>query len=129
MLKSGRLRSRLLGGMLVFSGITLVSGCAPEAWTNVKATGFNEFLNNVQAACYYDPISSTTVGNLLEPSGNMNASYFLDVTSRLYYGKLTPGQWTDMVTSQLQANATDRGIKCFLNEYEKDQNKPKGAAQ
>jgi hypothetical protein len=117
------------GSLLALSGIALLSACASEAWTNIDATPFNQFLNRVQAACYYDPISSTTVGNLLQPSGNMNASYFFDVTSRLYYGKIGPAQWTDMVTSQLQANPTDRGIKCFLNEYELDKSKPKSAAQ
>jgi hypothetical protein len=134
MLKTGKLGSTPLlrsmsGSLLGLAGIALVSGCAPDAWTNVKATGFNQFLNTVQAACYYDPISSTTVGNLLQPGGNDNSDYFFDVTSRLYYGKLSPAQWTDMVTSQLQANPTDRGIECFLDEYALDKNKPKSAGQ
>jgi hypothetical protein len=134
MLKAGRiglttLSRSMLGSISGLVGITLVAGCASESWTNIKATGFNAFLNTAQAACYYDPISSTTVGALLEPSGNMNAAYFFDVSSRLYYGKITPAQWTDMITSQLQANPTDRGIECFLDQYALDQNKPKSAAQ
>ena len=102
-------------------GSALLIACAPDAWKS--SNPFDDFLDKVQKDCYYDPISSTTIGNLLEPSGNDNASYFLDVTSRLYFGKITPAAWTDMVTSQLQANASDRGVQCLLNEYAKQ--KPK----
>ena len=112
-------------GVAAVCGGLFLSACAPDAWKS--SDPFNNFLNAVQSECYYDPISSTTVGNLLQPSGSDNASYFLDVTSRLYFGKITPQDWTLQVTSQLQANATDRGVKCLLNVYEKDQSKPKQA--
>ncbi|MCG6875034.1 MAG: hypothetical protein LJE97_08075 [Betaproteobacteria bacterium] len=112
-------------GLATLCGSAFLSACAPDAWKPDKP--FDRFLNSVQTACYYDPISSTTVGNLLEPSGNDNASYFLDVTSRLYFGKITQSDWTLMITSQLQANATDRGVRCLLNMYEKDKSKPKPA--
>jgi len=102
-------------------GSALLVACAPDAWKS--SNPFDEFIDQVQKQCYYAPLSSTTVGNLLEPSGSDNASYFLDVTSRLYFGKISPAAWTDMVTSQLQANATDRGVQCLLNVYEKE--KPK----
>ena len=123
------MKAKALGwsSLLGFSTITLLSACAPDAWNSIHATGFNGFLNQVQAECYYDPISSTNVGTLLEPSGNMNVTYFLDTTSRLYYGKITPAQWTNMITSQLQANPTDRGVECVLNEYQKVKNAEKQA--
>jgi len=104
-------------------GSALISACAPDAWKS--STPFDLFLSKVQKDCYYDPISSTTVGNLLEPSGSDNASYFLDATSRLYFGKITPAAWTDLITSQLQANASDRGVQCLLNVYEKEKPKAK----
>lgn len=105
-------------GLILACGSVLLAACAPDAWKNNQP--FDQFLTRVQNACYYDPLSSTTVGELLEPSGSDNASYFLDVTSRLYFGKISPQTWTLMVTSQLQANATDRGVKCLLNEYAKE---------
>ena len=109
----------------VLCGSVLLAACAPDAWKPDKP--FDQFLNQVQNMCYYQPISSTTVGNLLQPSGSENASYFLDVTSRLYAGRITPQDWTLMVTSQLQANATDRGVQCLLNVYEKEKAGAKGA--
>lgn len=110
-------------GLVAMCGSVLFSACAPDAWK--KSQPFDVFLTRVQNACYYDPISSVTIGELLEPSGNDNASYFMDVTSRLYFGKITPQTWTLMITSQLQANPTDRGVKCLLNEYQKEKGKPK----
>lgn len=109
-------------GLAAVCGGVLLSACAPDAWKS--SDPFNNFLNQVSAECYYDALSSTTVGELLQPGGSDNASYFLDVTSRLYFGKITPQDWTLQVTSQLQANATDRGIKCLLNVYQKTNGKP-----
>jgi len=103
-------------------GSVLLAACAPDAWKPDKA--YEQFLDQVQDACYYQPISSTTIGNLLQPSGSMNSSFFLDATSRLYAGRITPEAWTTMMTTQLQANAGDRGIRCLLDVYEKA--KPRG---
>ncbi len=107
--------------LIVVCGGALLAACAPDAWKPDNA--YDAFLDRVQKACYYDPISSTTVGNLLEAGGSDNASYFMDETSRLYAGRITPANWTMSITSQLQANPTDRGIKCLLSEYEKEKGK------
>lgn len=104
-------------------GSALLAACAPDAWKPDKP--FDQFLNSVQNMCYYKPISSGTIGNLLQPSGSDNASFFLDATSRLYAGRISTQDWTTLVTSQLQANATDAGVQCLLDVYAKDQNKPK----
>lgn len=29
----------------------LVSGCAPDAWSNIMATGFNTYLNQIAVEC------------------------------------------------------------------------------
>ena len=100
------------------SGCVVLSACAPDAFRSDNP--YEAFLNRVQTACYYEPISSTTIGNLLQAGGSTNASYFLDETSRLYNGRITPQNWTLAITSQLQANPTDRGITCLLNEYQKE---------
>jgi hypothetical protein len=102
-------------------GSALLSACAPDAFRSDNP--YEAFLDRVQTACYYEPISTTTVGNLLQSSGSNNASYFLDETSRLYNGQITPQNWTMSITSQLEANSTDRGIQCLLNEYEKEKGK------
>ncbi len=31
--------------------VASLGGCAPDAWQNYKATGFNDYLNVVQAEC------------------------------------------------------------------------------
>lgn len=104
-------------------GCALLAACAPDAWKPDQP--YQQFLNSVQNLCYYKSISSTNVGFLLQPSGSDNQAYFLDVTSRLYAGQISTQDWTMMVTSQLQANATDPGVQCLLDVYAKDQNKPK----
>jgi len=111
------MRTFRIGLMMTCSSV-LLSACAPDAWK--PANKFDAFLNEVQNACYYDPVGTNTVGNLLNANASDDASYFIDETSRLYYGKITPQNWTLAITGQMDANATDRGVKCVLNEYAKE---------
>ncbi len=113
----------LRAGWVAICGSSLLSACAPDAWK--PANEFDAFLNQVQTACYYSPLGTTNIGNLLNANASDDASYFMDETSRLYYGRITPQNWTMAITSQLQANATDRGITCLLNEYQKEKGKAK----
>jgi len=105
-------------GLVAVCGSVLLTACAPDAWKNNQP--FDVFLTRVQNACYYDPIGTYQVGDLLNANASDTASYFMDVTSRLYFGKMTPSTWTTMTTSQMQGNPTDRGVTCVLKEYEKE---------
>ena len=95
----------------------LLAGCAPDAW--VSKAPYDQFLSQLQEACYYDPIGTDIVGNLAGPGGTDNANYFTDETSRLFFGKITPDNWIISITGILDAKQTDRGIQCVLAEYDK----------
>ena len=102
---------------IALCSLTFLWGCAPDAW--VSKAPYDQFLSQVQQACYYDPIATYTVGNLAGPGGTDNANYFTDETSRLYFGKITKENWIIAITGLLDAKASDRGIQCVLAEYDK----------
>jgi hypothetical protein len=94
-----------------------LAACAPDAWK--PAPGFDGFLNQVQNACYYQRIGLINVGDMLTNPGNMQAGYFIDETSRLYYGKITRENWTSAVTAFIQGRASDPGVQCVLSQLDK----------
>ena len=107
-----------LAALATFAAAAL-AGCAPDAWK--PAPGFEVFLNQVQTACYYRPIGIVNVGDMLTNPGNMQSTYFIDQTSRLYYGKITRGQWTSGVTGFIQGRASDPGVQCVLDQLDQAQ--------
>jgi hypothetical protein len=94
----------------------LVAACAPDAWR--PAPGFDAFLDQVQIACRSQRIGLYTVGDMLATSGSLQATKFIDATSRLYFGKVTPDNWTTSVTTVFQGRASDPGVRCVLEQLQ-----------
>ncbi|HSD52773.1 MAG TPA: hypothetical protein VLC47_01340 [Burkholderiales bacterium] len=92
----------------------LLAACAPDAWK--PSPGYDAFLNQVQNACYYQRIGLVNVGDMLTNPGSTQAGYFIDETSRLYLGKITPDNWTSAVTAFMQGRAGDPGVQCVLEQ-------------
>ena len=88
-------------------------GCAPDAWRNDAP--FDSWLAGVRSACSYAMIGRYQVGSLLGMNASDQATIFLDSTSRLYTGRISPEQWTQQVTSELEGRASDPGVACVLN--------------
>jgi len=109
----------------------VLSACAPDAWQNSRATGFNQFLDTVGAQC--QPL---WIGN--QPLPQINAQYagasqsnfdaFLDSTSRLYYSRITPADYRVAVQSialSTSDSRTNRSIDCIIAKLPPDRpNKP-----
>ena len=76
------------------------SGCAPDSVTNVQATGYNAYLNTIATNCNPLMLGDADVSEWIRYGGanDYNYSYFLDMTSRLYYGSISPGAYRDGVT-------------------------------
>lgn len=96
-----------------------LAACAPDAWK--PAPGFDAFLTQVQNACYYKPIGIVNVGDMLSSPGSRQSTYFIDQTSRLYFGKITRAQWTTGVTAFIQGRASDPGVGCVLDQLDQAQ--------
>lgn len=94
-----------------------VSGCAPDALNNRQATGFNGYLNTLAAGCRPLVIGSADVGVWLfnRGSNDPNYSYFLDMTSRLYYGTVSPDAYRNGLTGFLGPSSTNaQAFECIF---------------
>lgn len=106
----------LLRKIPVLCSLAALAGCAPDAWN--ASSGYDGFLNQVEKACYYKPIGVVNVGDMINNPGNMNSTYFLDETSRLYFGKISRDNWTSAVTAFIQGRSSDPGVQCVLEQLD-----------
>jgi hypothetical protein len=104
-------RSAALG--LVFA---MLAACAPDAVQNYDATGFNGYLRKLQSACPNLQIGNSDIGLWLEYHAvTDNYDYWLDMTSKLYYNRISPAQYRDGVTGQLGPGSFNaRSFDCII---------------
>jgi hypothetical protein len=87
--------------------VVSLGGCAPGAWNEQSDT--DKFFDAIENACP-QRIGGAEISTL----ENHNAS-FLDVTSRLYYGKIDPAGYRELVTSFSDSSAeTNQAIDCII---------------
>ncbi|MCU0804012.1 MAG: hypothetical protein MUF79_02835 [Burkholderiales bacterium] len=88
-----------------------LAGCAPGAWN--EQSEFDQFIYKLQSVCPY-----ARAGQWQMYSGGaqlVNNATFLDLTSRLYYGKISRTQYASGVAAQTFGREDDPAIQCVFN--------------
>ena len=88
--------------VVVVLGIA-AAGCAPDSVTNAQATGYNAYLNTIATSCNPLMLGDDNVSEWIQNNGtnNFNYSYFLDMTSKLYYGNISQAAYRDGIIAFL----------------------------
>ncbi|MEJ2175748.1 MAG: hypothetical protein P8Y76_12785 [bacterium] len=94
----------------------LVAACAPDAMDSSPA--YDAFLTRLQQACVGQKIGSARVDDLIEDSQTSRGGFFVDQTSRLYFGTTSPQDYATGVSAFLNGWPSDPGVQCVLREYE-----------
>jgi hypothetical protein len=87
--------------------VVSVSGCAPGAWNT--QSGYDVFMDTIETACpqRINGIEISTLEN--------NDASFLDINSRLYYGKISADQFRQYVQGFYSSSAeTNQAIDCII---------------
>lgn len=107
--------------------MALLAACAPDAWVyNKKASGFNGYLDIVTAQCqplWIGQMQLTTFDASSAPGQGGNFDMLLDLTSRLYYHRMSPAAFREAVQTQFLAQSdprTNRSIDCMIAQLPSD---------
>jgi hypothetical protein len=88
--------------VIVIAAISALAACAPDSIRNYAATGFNGYLNSLKSTCPNLQIGSNEIGLWLQYSSvNDNFNYWLDMTSKLYYRRVSADEYRSAVAAQL----------------------------
>jgi len=115
-----------LSNCAAFALVATLTACAPDAWQNYKATGFDDYLGVIETQC--QPL---WIGSMYLPKFNSAAAggqggsfdMLLDSTSRLYYNRMSPAGFRESVQSlAMTANdaRTNRSIDCMIAKLPPD---------
>lgn len=111
-----------------------LSACAPDAWQNTRATGFNEYLKTVETQCQPLWIGQMNLRRFDASSAGGQAGNFdmlLDATSRLYYNRITPADFRNSVQALAMTSTdarTNQSIDCMISSLPTDRPRsPSGA--
>jgi len=104
---------RLKGATRLHVALLLLSatlaGCAPDSVSNRQATGFNGYLDTLATNCRSLVIGPYDVGAwlMMRGSNDPNYPYFFDMTSKLYYGTVSPEDYREGITGFLGPGSTN----------------------
>jgi hypothetical protein len=111
-------------------GAVLVVGCAPDAWTNIKATGFNAFLDQVATECAPLQVGPQVVTVNYQPPNYATDLYdqWFDATSRLYYKKTTPQTYLNDINNYFGDPRTQQSAQCVVSKLPPPEQRPNAPA-
>jgi len=125
-------RSVLLRCTVVGLVVLSASACAPDAWQNTRATGFNAYLNTVETQCQPLWIGSMQLQQFdASDAGDQQSEFssLLDMTSRLYYNRMTPADFREAVQSLVLTSSdsrTNQSIDCMIRQLPADRPRSPG---
>lgn len=93
----------------------LLAACAPDAV--IPSKPYDAFLNQIAQACRGKAIGDWTVDQLVRRSHGFTGGYFIDQTSRLYFGRINTRDWAAGVSAFVRGTQEDPGIECVITEY------------
>jgi len=112
-----------------------LAACAPDAWQSYKASGFNDYLNVVQMQCQPLWIGDMYLQTFdMQSAGGQGGRFdsLLDMTSRLYYNRMSPGDFRAAVQGLVTSAdvRTNRWIDCMISKLPADRpSTPGGVAR
>ncbi len=97
-------------------------GCAPDSMNNRQATGFNAFLNRIAVECKPLQIGSYQMSEMIQYNRmDENYIYFMDQTSRVYYGTIGQDAYANSINAFFQGGSTNNAISCILSKLPQNQ--------
>ena len=108
---------------LVVAMATTLTACAPDAVRSNQATGFNGYIKQIGAVCKPLIIGDRDVGEALrnETIGNNTYDYFLDVTSKLYYNRISPAAYRENLVAFFGVGSyNNAAFDCILGNLPAD---------
>jgi len=94
----------------------LTAACAPDQFSNVKATGLNGFIDNVAVVCAPLYVGPMVITPNYQPPNYATAQYgvWLDQVSKLYYKRIEPAVFTENINNLFPGERTAKANRCLV---------------
>jgi hypothetical protein len=103
-----------------------LAGCAPDQFSNVRATGFNGFVDMASKECAPLQVGPMVITPYYEPPNYAAAQYgvWLDQTSNLYYKRITPAAYVENIGNLFPGERTAVATRCLVSKLPPPEQRP-----
>jgi hypothetical protein len=107
-------------------GMVLLAGCAPDQFSNYKATGLNGFIDSASVDCAPLQVGPMVITPNYQPPNYATAQYgvWLDQTSNLYYRRITPAAYIENMNNLFPGERTARATQCLVSKLPPPEQRP-----
>jgi len=103
---------------LALGACALSTGCAPDQFSNYKATGFNGFVDMASVQCAPLQVGPMVITTNFQPPNYATAQYgvWLDQTSNLYYKRQSPEAYVQNINNLFPGERTAVATRCLVSK-------------
>ena len=108
---------------MLLASATFAVGCAPDSIRSAQATGFNAYIKQLPTSCRPLQIGSQDLTEqiMMNDMGNNDYNYFLDVTSKLYYNRMSQASYRQALVGFFGAGTSnDKSFECIFRTLPPD---------
>jgi hypothetical protein len=107
-------------------GVIVSAGCAPDQFSNYKATGFNAFVDGASVDCAPLQVGPMVITPNYTAPNYATAQYgvWLDQTSNLYYKRITPAAYIENINNLFPGERTARATQCLVSKLPPAEQRP-----
>ena len=113
----------LAGAALAAAGL---AGCAPDQFSNYKATGFNAFVDKAAVECAPLQVGPMVITPNYQAPNYADAQYgvWLDQTSNLYYKRISVAAYVENIGNLFPGERTARATQCLVSKLPPPEQRP-----
>jgi hypothetical protein len=111
---------------LLLGSLAALAGCAPDQFSNVKATGFNAFVDQAADECAPLQVGPMVITRNYYPPNYAEAQYgvWLDQTSNLYYKRQSPEAYLENIGNLFPGERTAVAARCLVSKLPPPEQRP-----
>jgi hypothetical protein len=111
---------------LALGACALAAGCAPDQFSNYKATGFNAFVDQAAEECAPLQVGPMVITKNYFPPNYATAQYgvWLDQTSNLYYKRQSAEAYLQNINNLFPGERTATASQCLVSKLPPPEQRP-----
>jgi hypothetical protein len=104
----------------------LAAGCAPDQFSNYRATGLNGFIDMASQQCAPLQVGPMVITPYFDPPNYAVTQYgtWLDLTSNLYYKRITPEAYIANMDNLFPGDRTATATRCLVSKLPPPEQRP-----
>jgi len=106
--------------------VLALAGCAPDQFSNYRATGFDGFIDQAAVECAPLQVGPMVITKNYDPPNYATAQYgvWLDQTSNLYYKRISTGTYLENMSNLFPGERTAVATRCLVSKLPPPEQRP-----